>query len=395
MKDFDIQRQTFNFYQTHRAEETKNKKILFYAQQCKENGMDLSKRMDQILKYAKCVNIRDKQKILNKKLKNDLRKKEDKLDLMMELERLKGLKKEEEEKSLRKKRRYEEKKIIIEQMNDKKIKKEKEKLAIKKEGEELQQYLKKLELQDIIKEQQKQIDKINLAKEIVETNKILALNKSKLLQEERDKDLKMLQYNMEQSKKKEEEIRQKKIYHIKKELETQKLREKQEKITDAHALLDEFRAKRYVDEINRKERDKELKEAMKLIKQRKELIEINEEQKIKKKDRLVEQALSDEKEYENIVRYQIKEREDEKIMEQLRKKALEENGKELIKQIQLNKEKKLFRRRNELEEGRIQAQEREQYFKTLEKIKMQKLNEMEKMGIEPKYRVDLEKIKIA
>ena len=395
MKEFDIQRQTFNFYQTHRAQETKNKKILFYAQQCKENGLDLSKRMDQILKYAKCVNIRDKQKILNKKLKNDLRKKEDKLDLMMELERLKGLKKEEEEKSLRKKRRYEEKKIIIEQMNDKKIKKEKEKLAIKKEGEELQQYLKKLELQDIIKEQQKQIDKINLAKEIVETNKILALNKSKLLQEERDKDLKMLQYNMEQSKKKEEEIRQKKIYHIKKELETQKLREKQEKITDAHALLDEFRAKRYVDEINRKERDKELKEAMKLIKQRKELIEINEEQKIKKKDRLVEQALSDEKEYENIVRYQIKEREEEKIMEQLRKKALEDNGKELIKQIQMNKEKKLFRRRNELEEGRIQAQEREQYFKTLEKIKIQKLNEMEKMGIEPKYRVDLEKIKIA
>ena len=395
MKDFDIQRQNFNFYQTHRAQETKNKKILFYAQQCKENGLDLSKRMDQLLKYAKCVNIRDKQKILNKKLKNELRRKEDKLDLMMELERLKGLKKEEEEKSLKKKRRYEEKKIIIEQMNDKKIKKEKEKLAIKKEGEELQQYLKKLELQDIIKEQQKQMDKINLAKEIVETNKILALNKSKLLQEERDNDLKMLQYNMEQSKKKEEEIRQKKILHIKKELETQKLREKQEKYTDEHALLDELRAKRYVDEINKRERDKELKEAMKLIKQRKELIEVNEEQKIKKKDRLVEQALSDEKEYENIVRYQIKEREDEKIMEQLRKKALEENGKELIKQIRMNKEKKLFRRRNELEEGRIQAQEREQYFKTLEKIKKQKLDEMEKMGIEPKYRVDLEKIKVA
>ena len=395
MKDFDIQRQNFNFYQTHRAQETKNKKILFYAQQCKENGLDLSKRMDQILKYAKCVNIRDKQKILNKKLKNELRRKEDKLDLMMELERLKGLKKEEEEKSLKKKRRYEEKKIIIEQMNDKKIKKEKEKLAIKKEGEELQQYLKKLELQDIIKEQQKQMDKINLAKEIVETNKILALNKSKLLQEERDNDLKMLQYNMEQSKKKEEEIRQKKILHIKKELETQKLREKQEKYTDEHALLDELRAKRYVDEINRRERDKELKEAMKLIKQKKELIEVNEEQKIKKKDRLVEQALSDEKEYENIVRYQIKEREDEKIMEQLRKKALEENGKELIKQIRMNKEKKLFRRRNELEEGRIQEQEREQYFKTLEKIKKQKLDEMEKMGIEPKYRVDLEKIKVA
>ena len=133
---------------------------------------------------------------------------------------------------------------------------------------------------------------------------------------------------------------------------------------------------------------------MKLLKQKKELIEGNEEQKIKKRERLVEQALNEEKEYENIIKYQIKEREDEKYLESLRKKINEENGKELIKQIQNNKEKKLFLKRYALEEGRLLGQEREQYFKTLEKIKKQKLNEMEKIGIDTKYRVDLEKIKI-
>jgi len=172
MKEYDLQRQNFYYYHTHRAQDAKNKKILFFAQQCKENGLDLSKRMDQILKYAKCVNIRDVQKIMNQKLKSELKKKDEKLDIMMELERLKGLKKEEEEKNMKKIKRLEEKKIIIEQMKNKKIKKEKEKLAIIKEGEELQKYLKKLELEDIIKEQQKQVDKINLAKEIVETNKL-------------------------------------------------------------------------------------------------------------------------------------------------------------------------------------------------------------------------------
>ena len=394
MKEYDIQKELFNFYKTHRHQETKNKKILFFAQQCKENELDLSKRMDQILKYAKCVNIRDKQKILNKKIKNDLKKKEEKLDVMMELERLKGLKKEEEEKNMKKKKRYEEKKIIIEQMKQKKIKKEQEKLNIKKEGEELKQYLQKLEQEDIIKETQKHLNKINLAKEIVETNKILAQNKSKLLQEERNNDLNLLKYNMELSKKKEEEIYQRKILQLKKEQETQKLLLKQEKYTDEQALLDEFRAKRYLDEINRKERDKELKEALKLLKQKKELIEGNEEQKIKKRERLVEQALNEEKEYENIIKYQIKEREDEKYLENLRQKLNEENGKELIKQIQNNKEKKLFLKRYALEEGRLLEQEREQYFKTLEKIKKQKLNEMEKIGIDTKYRVDLEKIKI-
>ena len=394
MKEYDIQKELFNFYKTHRHQETKNKKILFFAQQYKENELDLSKRMDQILKYAKCVNILDKQKILNKKIKNDLKKKEEKLDVMMELERLKGLKKEEEEKNMKKKKRYEEKKIIIEQMKQKKIKKEQEKLNIKKEGEELKQYLQKLEQEDIIKETQKHLNKINLAKEIVETNKVLAQNKSKLLQEERNNDLNLLKYNMELSKKKEEELYQRKILQLKKEQETQKLLLKQEKYTDEQALLDEFRAKRYLDEINRKERDKELKEALKLLKQKKELIEGNEEKKIKKRERLVEQALNEEKEYENIIKYQIKEREDEKYLESLRKKINEENGKELIKQIQNNKEKKLFLKRYALEEGRLLEQEREQYFKTLEKIKKQKLNEMEKIGIDTKYRVDLEKIKI-
>ena len=394
LKDYDIQRQNFNFYLTHRAQERKNKKILFYAQQCKENELDLSKKMDQILKYAKCVTIRDKQKILNKKIKNDLKKKDEKFDVMMELERLKGLKKEEEEKNMKKIKRYEEKKLIIEQMKNNKIKKEQEKLEIKKEGEELKQYLQKLEQEDIIKETQKHLNKINLAKEIVETNKILSLNKSKLLKEERENDLNLLKYNMEKSKKKEEELYQKKMLLLKKEQETQKLRDKQEKYIDEQALLDELRSKQYLDEKNRKERDKELKEALKLIKQRKELIEVNEEQKIRKRERLAQQALNEEKEYENIIKYQIKEREDEKYLELLRKKIQEENGKEIIKQIQNNKEKKLFLKRYALEEGRFLEQEREQYYKTLERIKKQKLNEMEKMGIDSKYRVELEKIKI-
>jgi len=220
------------------------------------------------------------------------------------------------------------------------------------------------------------------------------LNKSKLEKEERENDLKLLQYNMEKSKQKEEEMRQKKILEIQKELETQKLREKQEKLTDDKALLDELRAKRHVDEINKREREKELKEAKKLLKQKKELIEINEEQKNKKKDRLLQQALIEEKEYENIIKYQIKEREEEKILEQLKRKIKEENGKDLIKQIQVKKDKKLFQKRYALEEGRIIKQEQDKYIKTLEKIKKQKLDEMEKMGIKPKYRVDLEKIKI-
>ena len=102
---------------------------------------------------------------------------------------------------------------------------------------------------------------------------------------------------MEKSKKEEEELKQKKLIEIQKEIETQKLREKQEKISDNLALLDEIRARRYVDEIDKKEREKELNEVVKIIKQKKELIEGNEEQKIKvnedniKKDRRIKEII--------------------------------------------------------------------------------------------------------
>ena len=165
-------------------------------------------------------------------------------------------------------------------------------------------------------------------------------------------------------------------------------------MSDNQALLDELRYKRHLEEIEKREREKDLNDAIKIIKQKKELIEGNEVQKIKKRNRLMEQALSEQKEYEAIVKHQIKEKEEEKMLEFLRKKTLEANGRDILRQIRERNEKKKYEKRFKLEEGRIIKQNQEHYFKTLERIKMQKLKEMEKIGIKPKYRVDLEKIKI-
>ena len=199
---------------------------------------------------------------------------------------------------------------------------------------------------------------------------------------------------MEKLKKEEKEAAQKKYLQIQKEIETQKLREKQEKISDNQALIDELRAKRYTEEIDKKEREKEKIEAMKLLKQKKELIEGNEEQKIKKKNRLMEEALKEQKEYENIIKHQIKEKEEEKLMENLRRKTLEENGKDVLKQIREKKEKKNLERRIKLEDRKIWKQNDDKYIETLERIKMRKLNEMDRLGIKDKYKVELKRFKI-
>ena len=58
--------------------------------------MDDVKAMNQMVLYSKVVTIRDKQLQENKKLEYEWIEEQKKLDLMMEIERLKVLKEEEE-----------------------------------------------------------------------------------------------------------------------------------------------------------------------------------------------------------------------------------------------------------------------------------------------------------
>ena len=128
---------------------------------------------------------------------------------------------------------------------------------------------------------------------------------------------------MEKAKKEEEELAEQKRIQAAREKETQKLREKQEKFADKQALLDELRAKRAFEEAEKRDREKERQEMLKLEKQKKELIEGNEKQKLAKKKKLEEQAFADQKEYEYIIKHQIADMEEERRLEEIRKKYLQ------------------------------------------------------------------------
>ena len=61
-----------------------------------DEDLDDVKHMNQMILYSKVVTIRDKQLEENKKLEQEWIEEQKKLDLMMEIERLKVLKEEEE-----------------------------------------------------------------------------------------------------------------------------------------------------------------------------------------------------------------------------------------------------------------------------------------------------------
>ena len=86
------------------------------AQKKLDNDLDDVKAMNQMVLYSKVVTIRDKQLEENKRLEHEWIEEQKKLDLMMEIERLKVLKEEEE----REKRKHEARKkgaqVIIDQI---------------------------------------------------------------------------------------------------------------------------------------------------------------------------------------------------------------------------------------------------------------------------------------
>ena len=85
------------------AEKNKADTLLSKAQKALDNDMDDVKHMNQMVLYSKVVTIRDKQLEENKRLEQEWVEAQKKLDLMMEIERLKVLQEEEE----REKRKHE------------------------------------------------------------------------------------------------------------------------------------------------------------------------------------------------------------------------------------------------------------------------------------------------
>ena len=87
--------------------------LLSKAQKQLDEDLDDVKHMNQMVLYSKVVTIRDKQLEENKRLEQEYIEEQKKLDLMMEIERLKALKVEEEREAVKVEQRIKGKQVIV------------------------------------------------------------------------------------------------------------------------------------------------------------------------------------------------------------------------------------------------------------------------------------------
>ena len=108
------------------AEKNKAETLLSKARKKLDEDMDDVKHMNQMVLYSKVVTIRDKQLEENKKLEQEWIEEQKKLDLLMEIERLKGLKEEEEREKRKQQARINGAQVIIDQIQERTIERMKE-----------------------------------------------------------------------------------------------------------------------------------------------------------------------------------------------------------------------------------------------------------------------------
>jgi len=242
-----------------------NKTMKDKAQKIIDENTDEAKEMNKLIQYAKVASIRDKQLEETKMIQGEYKKYNEKMDLLMEIERLKELQLMEERERIRKEQTYAGTVVIVDQIKERDM--ERMKALEQKEREKIimLRQVKELEEEEIRNHELKKVQAVKLAKEVTETNIRAAEIKEKKKIEEKELELKIHEYNVNKIKKEEEEIAEKKRIQEEKEKEVQKLRERQERAQDKQSELDYIRAKRAFEDAERQAREKARKELEKRV----------------------------------------------------------------------------------------------------------------------------------
>ena len=373
----------------------KKQGLLQNAQNALDEEKDDVKHMNQMCLYSKCVTIRDKQLDEQTRLESEYRDEDKRLDMMMEIERLKNLRHQEELDIARKAALKQGSMVIIDQIKERELERINEQEMMEREKQLIHEQINQLKLEEQKEIEDKRITAQKMMVEVEEANREAIAEKEKKKKEERDLENKIVEYNRLKAMREEEVEEEKRRIKEEKEREVQRLRDLQERAQDRQSEIDALRAKRAFEEQERQQREKEKRELLKKAKIQKELEDARQSQFSEKERRLAEQAKQERNEFMRIINTQKEEKMRETMIEDEKKNILRQHADQLRSQITQNEEIKKQERLDYLEEGRKVRQEQDEEKRRLEMIKNRKLDELKHLGISQKYTADLSKKKIS
>jgi len=157
--------------------------------------------MNQMVAYARCVTVRDKQ-LGEKKLIRGCKVEEQKrLDMMYEVTRLKEVKRVDNQDIRRKDLQRDGHSVIVDQMKERQLKRLKEKEGLAKEAQHMLKHIKELEIDDKQQVLNRKHQQKVLLDDILEANQKAVEKKHVIHNKVRDEDDQIMQYLVEKATK--------------------------------------------------------------------------------------------------------------------------------------------------------------------------------------------------
>jgi hypothetical protein len=277
-----------------------------------DSQSDVVKTLSSISARAAAFTIRDKQLEEKKRREHVENEYERRMDILMELDRLKDIQRREEDEIYKRSKRVEDRKVISEQIE---LRKRDQLVAIEakeQENAQMRTLLEKYKREDAISAERKKVEIERSRLEVIAANEDAIRRKWEAKEASKKEVEDMLIYQAEldaKMLKREEEERL--IEKVKKERQAKLLAE-QERVSDNRDKLDEIRARRAAEDRERKARQGEREAAAKRKAETRELLDARAHQAADNKQREAHRKAYEEEELVNAAKYtqMMAERED-------------------------------------------------------------------------------------
>lgn len=374
--------------------EARDQAIKDMAEEKQIHGSDVVKLLSTLGTRAAAFTIRDVQKQDKVRREQVESEHERRLDMMMEVDRIKDLQRREDEENVKRSKRYEDRKVITEQIEERRRTKLIAAEAREQENNAMRKMVEKYAEDDraTAAKRQKEIERSRL--EVVAANDNAIERKRGAAQREIDEMNDILRYQAQQDAKlalrEEEEARRE---HAKKEAQA-KLLASQEKSQNKQAEIDELRARRAVEARERKVREQERESARK---KKAGLVELNHAREKQAQDKRRQQdslKYLEVEEIEHARQYAAKMqmREEKEAAEKARRAAEHRGG--IMDQIGEGDARRARVRQLKAEEGSGNRANFITESTKLETIRQKMVKDLEEEGVNPDYLTEMKNLDI-
>ncbi|XP_024526489.1 cilia- and flagella-associated protein 45-like, partial [Selaginella moellendorffii] len=359
-----------------------------------EEQLDDVKRMNQMMLYARCVTIRDEQKKEKTQKFKELKDYNQEVHEAMMAKIVREQKAHDDHEARRHHQRMEGAAVIRHQIKEREGHRKIEDELKQLEGIRIRRQAEKDKLEEEEKAKVKHEEGQKLYKALLEANAANTEQRKLMKMLEKEEEQKIQLYNYKKAVAEQERADEAERIRKQKELETARLRSMQEKAQGQQAALDELRAQRIQEAVEREWREKEKAAAERLRKMNEDLAEAREQQKMFKITQLAEQAKQERIEFFKIIKDQQEALLKAKILAEEQHKRNLHHRDDIMGQIAKNREVRLKAIKEKFEEGARARLKLLAEFERLRQIKERKLKELEAEGVPDKYRAELARKKV-